>query len=71
MTTMCKLLRKKTQDMTLGELRQLLSQTTEELHDYVNLYSNEYKRSNQLQSRIDRLKLAQRNAHLEFRGLIE
>ena len=56
MTTIRKLLRKKTQDMTLGELRQLLSQTTEELNDYVNLYSNEYKRSNQLQSRIDRLK---------------
>lgn len=57
--------------MTLGELRQYLLQTTEELNDYLNLYSNEYKRSSQLQSRIDRLKLAQQNAHLEFRGLIE
>ena len=57
--------------MTLGELRQYLLQTTEELNDYLNLYSNEYKRSSQLQSRIDRLKLSQRNAHLEFRGFIE
>ena len=66
-----KLLRKKTQDMTLGELRQLLLQTTEELNDYVKLYSDEYKRSSQLQSRINRLKQAQRKAHLELRGFIE
>ena len=71
MVTIRKLLRQQTQDMTLGELRQLLLQTTEELNDYVNLYSKEYKRSSQLQSRIDSLKQAQRNAHLEFRGIVE
>ena len=71
MTTLRKLLRKQTQDMTLGELRQLLLQTTEELNDYMNLYSEEYKRSSQLENRIDRLKQAQKNAHLEFRGFVE
>ena len=57
--------------MTLGELRQLLSQTTGELHDYMNMYNDEYKHSSQLQNRVDRLKQAQRNAHLELGGLIE
>lgn len=71
MTTLRKLLRKQTQDMTLGELRQLLLQTTEELNDYMSLYREEYKRSSQLENRIDRLKQAQKNAHLEFRGFVE
>ena len=71
MTTLRKLLRKQTQDMTLGELRQLLLQTTEELNDYMNLYSEEYKHSSQLQNRIDRLKKAQKNAQLEFRRIVD
>ncbi len=71
MVTILKLLRKKTEDMSLGELRQLLLQTTEELSDYRDLYNKEYEHSNALQNRINRLKQAQRNANMEFRGLIE
>ncbi len=70
MTTLRKLLRKKMQDMTLGELRQALLQTNEELNDYIHLYKQEYDRSSQLQIRIERLKQIQRNAQLEFRGYI-
>jgi len=58
-------------DLTLGQLRQALKQSSEMLEDYVVLYNKEYDRSTQLQNRIDRLKQAQRNAQLEFKGMVE
>ena len=70
MATLRKLFRKQTQDMTLGELRQALLRTSEELNDYMDLYNKEYERSKSLRNRVDKLKHAQSMAHLEFRGFI-
>ena len=56
--------------MSKGELSEALIQTTQDVNDYVNLYNSEYERSNQLQNRIDRLKIAQKNAQLIFKGFI-
>jgi len=58
-------------DLTPDELRQALKQTNEMLDDYIRLYNHEYKRSAQLQNRINRLKQAQKNAHLVFMGMVE
>jgi len=58
-------------DLTKGELRQALKQCVEKLEDYIELYNHEYDHSTQLQNRIDRLKVAQREAQLEFRGFVE
>jgi len=56
---------------TKGELSQALKRCSEKLEDYIELYNKEYKRSNQLQDRVDKLKRAQRNAQMEYKGIVE
>ncbi len=53
------------------DLRQRLHASEERVGTYQGLYSASLNKIRKLESRIGRLKLAQRRAHLPFKGCIE
>ncbi len=53
------------------DLRQRLQASEERVGTYQGLYSASLTKIHKLESRVARLKLAQRRAHLPFQGSIE
>lgn len=53
------------------DLRQRLQASEERVGTYQGLYSASLNKIHKLESRVSRLKVAQRRAHLPFKGCIE
>jgi hypothetical protein len=53
------------------DLRQRLQASEERVGTYQGLYSASLSKIRKLESRVGRLKFAQRKAHLPFKGFIE
>lgn len=53
------------------DLRQRLQASEERVGTYQGLYSASLNKIHKLESRVGRLKVAQRRAHLPFKGCIE